>query len=364
MRSWVRARRWLLVAGGLVLVLLELAFLLAVAGANDFVVGVVFSAVPIPLWIGIALWVDRYEPEPPWLLLTAFLWGATVAVVFASIANSIGFEIVEAEQGEKTAELYRGSVIAPIVEESIKGAFLFLIFFVRRNAITGILDGIVYATMVGAGFAIIEDISYYARSAEEGNPVATFAMFAYRGVLLGLSHPVFTALTGIGLGILAARRDRPVFWLAPALGLLAAIGLHAFNNTEFAGGWTGWLLGTVVVSTAILLMLVIAALVARREAALVREHLSPDVVSPDEVQRLYSLRGRIADFVAALRKGGLRGVRARDVYIRTITELAWERHRAARTPAQAEEPVSEVEAEYRARLQQVSTSTGRRTPPA
>jgi hypothetical protein len=250
-------------------------------------------------------------------------------------------------------------VIAPIVEESIKGAFLFLIFFVRRNAITGILDGIVYATMVGAGFAIIEDISYYARSAEEGNAAATFVMFAYRGVLLGLSHPVFTALTGIGLGILAARRDRPAFWLAPALGLLAAIGLHAFNNS----GVAGWLLGTVGVLTAIIVMIVIAVLVARREAAIIRKHLSPDVVSPDEARRLYSLRGRIADFVAALRKGGLRGVRARDEYIRTITELAWERHRAARAAPTAE-PVSEVEATYRARLQQVSAGSERPTSSA
>jgi RsiW-degrading membrane proteinase PrsW (M82 family) len=359
-RDWVRARRWLLVAAALVVILLELAFLLAIAGANDFVVGVVFSAVPIPLWIGIALWVDRYEPEPPWLLLTAFLWGASVAVGFAGIANGIGFEIVEAEQGEKTAELYGGSVIAPIVEESIKGAFLLLIFFVRRNAITGILDGIVYATMVGAGFAIIEDISYYAASAEEGDPAATFVMFAFRGVLLGLSHPVFTALTGIGLGILAARRDRPVFWLAPVVGLLAAIGLHAFNNS----GVAGWLLGTVGVATAIILVLVVAALVARREAAIVREQLSPEVVSPDEVRRLYSLRGRIADFIGALRKGGLRGVRARDEYIRAITELAWERHRATRAPAPAKESVSEVEAEYRARLQQLSAGTGRPTSPA
>ena len=35
------------------------------------------------------LWLDRWEPEPPRLLVLAFLWGASVAVVIASILQLV-----------------------------------------------------------------------------------------------------------------------------------------------------------------------------------------------------------------------------------------------------------------------------------
>ena len=35
------------------------------------------------------LWLDRWEPEPPRLLVLAFLWGASVAVVIASVLQLV-----------------------------------------------------------------------------------------------------------------------------------------------------------------------------------------------------------------------------------------------------------------------------------
>ncbi len=39
------------------------------------------------------LWLDRWEPEPPRLLVLAFLWGASVAVV-VSVVLELVFESV------------------------------------------------------------------------------------------------------------------------------------------------------------------------------------------------------------------------------------------------------------------------------
>jgi hypothetical protein len=67
-----------------------------------------------------------------------------------------------------------------------------------------------------------------------------------------------------------------------------------------------------------------------RGAANVREYLPPDVVPADEAKRLYSLRTRLGDSFAALRKGGVRGFRDREDYVRAVSEVAFQRYRETR----------------------------------
>jgi len=47
------------------------------------------ATLPVPIYIMLLLWIDRYESEPLWMLTTAFLWGALVAVFIAIILNTI-----------------------------------------------------------------------------------------------------------------------------------------------------------------------------------------------------------------------------------------------------------------------------------
>ena len=54
------------------------------------------------------------------------------------------------------------AVVAPVTEEATKGAFLLLLLWWRRAELDGVLDGIVYAGMVGIGFAFVENILYLA----------------------------------------------------------------------------------------------------------------------------------------------------------------------------------------------------------
>ena len=52
-------------------------------------IGFVLSSVAMTVVVLAYLWLDRWEPEPPRLLVLAFLWGASVAVVIASILQLV-----------------------------------------------------------------------------------------------------------------------------------------------------------------------------------------------------------------------------------------------------------------------------------
>ena len=52
-------------------------------------IGFVLSSVAMTVVVLAYLWLDRWEPEPPRLLVLAFLWGASVAVVIASITQLV-----------------------------------------------------------------------------------------------------------------------------------------------------------------------------------------------------------------------------------------------------------------------------------
>ena len=89
---WQRGRR-ALVAGFLVLLMgvCGLAVLGSVTtdtGVTGFLIGLTLAALPVPVVVGALRWLDRYEPEPPVLLLFAFFWGATVAALVAAVINT------------------------------------------------------------------------------------------------------------------------------------------------------------------------------------------------------------------------------------------------------------------------------------
>src|SRR5688500_14952295 len=85
MRWTVRSRPFhLALASGA----LSLAIILAELGPRAFAVGVLFAVLPVPVYLALALWLDRFEPEPPQVLATTFLWGATVAAALALVVNS------------------------------------------------------------------------------------------------------------------------------------------------------------------------------------------------------------------------------------------------------------------------------------
>ena len=328
------------VLAALVALLLGLIVLLLIGfetGPIALLVGLVSATLPVPLYLVLVLWIDRYEAEPFWMLATAFFWGALVAVFFAFLINTVsGMAVMIATNSVSAGHTFGAVISAPIVEESAKALILVIFFFWKKDEFDGVIDGIVYAAMAGLGFAMTENIQYYGRAVLEGGGGGLTLVFILRGALAPFSHPMFTSFTGIGLGLARQSRNTAIKWIAPPFGLLAAMSMHSIWNGSgvLFGGGAFILTYILIMIPAFFIMLVVIALALRREGQIVREYLTPDfqggLLSQEEYQKLCSVFGRMGISFSALSRGGLGHWRTARQLNQMASELAFHRSRVAR----------------------------------
>ncbi|MGH9000349.1 MAG: PrsW family intramembrane metalloprotease, partial [Acidimicrobiia bacterium] len=262
-------------------------------GVVGTLVGLAAAVLPLPLLVFAVLSRDRHEPEPPRLLALAFFSGATVAAFLAGVLNTVGFVAVgRILEDPRAGEGLTAAVTAPLVEEILKGAAVGMIVLGRRHQFNGVVDGIVYAGMVGLGFAVAENVSYYAQALDEGY---LGAVLVARGVFSPFAHPLFTAMTGIGLAQALERRQRR--WVPPVLGLAGAVALHALWNTSALAGPLFLAVYLLIFVPAFAGVVVAAARAARSEDAVIRAQLQPEVAAgalgATEAEALASPRARL-----------------------------------------------------------------------
>lgn len=342
-RAWVRygALITLLALSGLVI----LALVRRQTGTEGFLVGLGLAVLPVPLLVAAFRWLDRVAPGPWRNLVFAFSWGACAAALVAIIANSFATRwIATATADPSGAHTLGATVIAPVVEESAKAAAVLLVFLFRRRDFTGIVDGVVIAGVTATGFAFTENILYLGTafgtdqlSGGSGFVSVTAATFFVRVVMSPFAHPLFTVLTGIGFGVaaLTAPRHRVRRLLAPAGGLLLAMGMHALWNGSSTFGTYGFFAvyaAFMVPAFGLLTWLVIWT--RQRELRTVREELpaytAAGWLSPPEPFALGSMRARrmARDYAAHhLGKPAGRTVAEYEAY---ATSLAFLRHRGRR----------------------------------
>lgn len=331
--------RWAaIVFASLVVLLLALLLLLLMGlenGPVPLLIGFVLATLPAPLYVALVLWIDRYESEPVWTLVTAFTWGAVISVFIAAIVNTTSSLIVASLFNDEAGNFFGAVVSAPIVEESAKAAVLFALYFWKHDEFDGVIDGIVYASMVGLGFAMTENIQYYGSAALQGGIGEGLMLFILRGMLAPFAHPLFTSMTGIGLGLASQTKNGFTKFFAPVFGLLLAMFLHSLWN--FSASISAALY--FIVYFLIMVPMFVAVLVSiffalRREGRIVREHLRHDLehgrLTHMEVEILASVRGRMGASFRALTSGGYGSWRTRRQFNRVASELAFHRNRVAR----------------------------------
>ncbi len=196
----------------------------------------VLIAVTVPLVpaLGIVLLVnlmDRYEREPWLLRLSAFLWGALIAIPPAIlIEHTIDDSISAIHFGwlsRTAAEVARSFLLganAGITEETVKGAGLILLLIALRDEFDNVTDGIIYGALIGAGFAMVENFVYFAASDRQ----SLLFLIIGRIVLGWLGHSTFTACLGAGLGYARQTRIPWQKWAMPLLGFAVGVLLHTF----------------------------------------------------------------------------------------------------------------------------------------
>jgi RsiW-degrading membrane proteinase PrsW (M82 family) len=312
--------------------LLVYSMLILALGPVEVLVSTVLALLVIPLVVAAFLWLDRWEPEPPRLLLGAFLWGAGFAVLAAGALNMIGGATLCAGSEPCVAV-----IVAPIVEETLKGCFLLGLFLFRRREFDGVLDGIVYAGLVGAGFTFVEDIEYLAGSLATGGTEGLLVTFVVRELGTPFAHPLFTAMTGIGLGIAVNARHMPVRIAAPVAGFALAVLLHAAFNGSFTLLAESNLGGLALLFAFVLIFIFAVAVVLyqrRREQRIIAAELpgmaQAGWIAPSEVALLQCLARRRSWRRDVRRLAGPTVAKAVTEYQAVVTELAILRHRMKR----------------------------------
>jgi RsiW-degrading membrane proteinase PrsW (M82 family) len=235
------------------------------------------------LFAAFVYWLDRYEKEPKLLLGAAFFWGVAVAAGGAFIINTafgIGIFVVTGNEG--LTDFATTSVIAPFVEEFLKGLAVAIVFFLFRKEFDSILDGIIYGGMVALGFAATENTFYiYSHGYQEGGWGALWVLVFIRIFLVGWQHPFYTSFTGIGFATSRLSKNMFIKLLAPLAGYAVAVSMHAFHNTfgGLIGGLGGLALGTLVDWSMWAMMAGFIVWMIVKEQNLVRKHLREEVAS-------------------------------------------------------------------------------------
>lgn len=251
-----------------------------------------FGFVPMFTFAAFVNWLDRFEKEPKLLLGAAFVWGVVIAGGGAFILNTaFGIGIYALTGSEGAAEFGTTSIVAPIIEEALKGLAVLVVFFLFRNEFDSVLDGIIYAAVTAMGFAAIENVLYIYRSGYlEGGWEGFWVLVVIRVILVGWMHPFFTAFTGIGLAIARMTPNNLVKLIAVPTGYAIAVSAHAFHNTfsGLIGGFEGLLAGTFVdyMGYAVMLIFIIWMIVYERN--ILKRHLREELTTGMISQRQYN----------------------------------------------------------------------------
>ncbi len=317
---------------------LAMALVVGLSGApGSLALAAVLAAVPVGPLVGCFMWLDRYEPEPRSLLAAGLLWGAFVATAAALVFQGIGL-VGGATERDSLA------VVAPVTEEATKGAFLILLLWWRRHELDGVLDGIVYAGMVGIGFAFTENLLYLAAAYNgtdglgPGGTTALTGTFVLRCLVSPFAHPLFTVFTGIGVGLAIASRRMWVRLLAPLVGFAAAATLHGLWNASTLSGTDHFF---VVYATLMLpaFLAVVAFAVYRRRSerpllvAALQDAADRGLLPATDIPWLVDLRARRQARRWARQQGGAPGERAMREYQAAAIELGYLHHRYLRGTA-------------------------------
>ncbi|MDT5067764.1 MAG: protease PrsW [Mycobacterium sp.] len=271
------------------------------------------------------LWLDRWEPEPPRLLLLSFLWGASVAVVL-SVALEVAVEPLFGTNGTV-------ALGAPLIEEAAKGLFLLLMMTGRRrNELNSLTDCLVYAGITAAGFAWLENVFYIS---DGGSLAESLGTAALRLVMGPFAHPLFTTMTGIGVYFALQQRSAVAKAGYIVLGYAGAVLMHAlWNGSSLVGVEAYFLVYLLWMVPVFALAIALAVHSRRREQRIVAEKLpgmvAASLVTANEATWLGSMRTRKAAIGEAARVGGRSAGKAVKNFAAQVVELAYVRDRIDR----------------------------------
>ena len=212
-----------------------------------------------------------------------FGWGACVATFVSAQVNTWAASHLSIVGDGDPATGPRAAIyVAPFVEEASKATVLFWLAILMRYAWVSRLSGIVLAGLSAQPSR--SSRTSCTTAGPTGMPLGASAnlllealqqLFMLRGLMTFFGHPLFTAMTGIGLAVALRSKSKIVRVVAPLAGFCAASFLHmAFNTTAslVSGPSLLWMyLGVALPLVIGMIIFVVRQLV--REGQLIRERL-------------------------------------------------------------------------------------------
>jgi RsiW-degrading membrane proteinase PrsW (M82 family) len=309
--------------------IIALAIVVAQRGPASTLVGLLLALLPIPLLVALILLIDRMEPEPRALLAVIFGAGAGVAVVITLLGHATGTTAIAVPElgphaGQRVSIGIGAAIGAAAVAESLKGLVLLALLRSRRTEIDGATDGVVYASMVGLGFALVANVYAYISAWAAGiGPVAE--EFARRGIFGPLWEALFTSMIGLGVAYAAARKGMTGYW-AIMTGWVLAVALDALWNKSVTEGGTGLGLTYAILVAALAVVVSLVAADWRRVVGMINSFLpqfaDPHTITACDVHMLTSLRVRNLGRQWARLNIGIDAMHAMTQYQLAATELA------------------------------------------
>jgi protease PrsW len=301
---------------------------------------IIAAVIPAILYAMLIYFIDRYEREPIWLLSAMFVWGAVPAILLALVLNGLfGFPFYMMF-GDQWGDMATAVIVAPLVEETVKGLALLILFWIWRDQLDTPLDGLVYGAMVGLGFATVENVFYFVAQYEAGGREAWQINIFMRAFVFGLNHSLYTAMIGLGLAVARLSSRGWVRIVAPIAGWFTAVMIHLLHNlfasaAEIVGAiaciplmlnaWGGLFITFIIIVWALW-----------QEQQWIKKHLAEEVelgvLSEAQYRALRSGWHRWAHRAEVFFSQGPRAARAVDKFYTRASQLAYSKHHYTVTP--------------------------------
>lgn len=274
------------------------------------------ALIPMSLYL-VLLWrFDKYEKEPFKKVFKHFLWGAIGAIALALIGSLVLSASVKLLFPSLIVTgILEAIIIAPIVEELTKGAYLFKT--AQSNEFDNITDGLVYGGAIGLGFGMTENFLYFFTYGVDFDSWLNIVIL--RSIFSAVMHCIATATFGAFLAMHKFHIGDLKFIL-PISGYALAVLLHFMWNLSVSFSET-FLLGLLFLFLMILLFLFVFYISITNEKKIIVKELSNEndisLLSTTDIDILASMKRNKKEWIKE---------EFRKDYITNAVKLAFRKH--------------------------------------
>jgi protease PrsW len=283
-----------------------------------FIASFFAAIVPMLTYLLIIWQVDRYDREPFSLVIINYLYGAVGAIIIAVLGSGLisSFVSLIVQNGETVSRI-ETIVVAPIVEETTKGFFLFLMVYNKK--FDNITDGIVYGGAIGLGFGMTENFFYFVFYAHSFTDWLSIVII--RTLFSGVMHCVSTGILGAFLGY-SKFKPKYIKITFPLFGLGIAMFIHFLWNLSVSFESTA-ILGFLFMIFTITIFITVFSISLLGEKKIIYRELLPETdTGLIPYEHLFILNSKKRN------KLGWIDESLRKLYIRAATTLAFRKMQA------------------------------------